>query len=169
MSADTVVRYNVKETAQEIRKALRVKFPGVKFSLRMSRGTGYGWMSLSWVDGPTEEAARAVTDYFRSSYFDGMDDSTHQIAPKLWAVPGSDMPVEIDYSCNGVNGQRSHSADAVEWARHMVAANPGRWEYPNDYIDPSDPDGAAIRRLLWETDLTADAKPSAYSPRHAAV
>lgn len=64
---------------------MRAAFPGVKFSLRGSRGTGYGWFSLSWTDGPTTRQADAVTNRFRSSYFDGMDDSTHQIPATMYA------------------------------------------------------------------------------------
>lgn len=42
------------ETAREIRKMLAIAFPGVKFSLRCSRGTGWGWYDLAWTGGPAD-------------------------------------------------------------------------------------------------------------------
>ncbi len=46
--------------AKTIRANLRAAFPGVKFSLTGSRGTGYGWYSLAWTNGPTDDAVTAV-------------------------------------------------------------------------------------------------------------
>jgi hypothetical protein len=141
--------FSVKETGQEIRKALRAAFPGVKFSLRGSRGTGYGWFSLSWVDGPTTREADAVCNGFRSSYFDGMDDSTHTIPATMYALEDGTL-YEPHWSCHGVNTQRDYSPEAEAWARSYVDAHGGPDLFSNDY----GPDyGVATWRVLQGIDL----------------
>lgn len=52
---NTTTKLTATETAREIRKLLAIAFPGVKFSLRCSRGTGYGYYDLSWSGGPREQ------------------------------------------------------------------------------------------------------------------
>lgn len=54
-----------------IRKELRAKFPGVKFSVRKR---GYDSVSVNWTDGPTEGQVKEITGKYRDSYFDGMQD-----------------------------------------------------------------------------------------------
>lgn len=126
------VNYTVKETGTEIRRALKRAFPGVVFSLRGSRGTGYGWFSLSWTDGPTTAAVDRVTGAFRSSYFDGMDDSTHTIPATMYADPDGVIR-EHDYHCNGVNSSRNYSPEADAWARSYVDAHGGPDTFCGDY------------------------------------
>lgn len=43
---------SVKETAAAIRTDLREQFPDAKFSVTMSRGTGYGYLYVNYEDGP---------------------------------------------------------------------------------------------------------------------
>lgn len=144
------VNYTVTETGTEIRRALRAAFPGVKFSLRGSRGTGYGWFNLSWTDGPTTSAVDAVTNGFRSSYFDGMDDSTHTIPATMYADPDGVIR-EHRYSCHGVNGERAYSESAQLWAREYVDAHGGP-----DGFTPNYPGGGydvAVWRVFQGVDL----------------
>lgn len=49
------------DTAKEVRKALKVSFPGVKFSVR---ARAYSSMAVSWIDGPTEFEVEKVTRNF---------------------------------------------------------------------------------------------------------
>lgn len=118
----TTLDYDTKATAVEIRKALRAAFPGVKFSLRMERGTGHGYMHLAWTDGPEEAAVSAVTDYFQSSRFDGMDDCDKPLPDKLVFVEGEQMPVTISYSCRGVLTHREFSPEVKAWAEAQIRA-----------------------------------------------
>lgn len=143
------VTYTVRETGDAIRRALRASFPGVKFSLRGSRGTGHGWFSLSWTDGPTSWQVDALTNGFRSSYFDGMDDSTHSIPAPMFA-DADGVIREHRYLCNGVNGSRSFSDDAQAWARAYVEANGGLDVFTGDYWPDWD---IAIRRVLTGVNL----------------
>ena len=57
----------VRETAAALRKALREAFPGARFSVRMASGTAYGWLSVSWTDGPTVEQVDAVAAPFAAA------------------------------------------------------------------------------------------------------
>jgi len=59
-----------------MRKALKASFPGLKVSVRMSRGTAYGNVSVRWTDGPSVDEVEAVTELFRGQGFDGWTDST---------------------------------------------------------------------------------------------
>jgi hypothetical protein len=101
MSADT------KQTASALRSALRKTFPGVPFSVRMARGTAYGWIDVSWTDGPTDEMVGQVTDRFESSRFSGMDDSYHATGNAQW-------------SCCGVILHRTYSEEMVDRALALV-------------------------------------------------
>lgn len=148
-----VRQYTVKETAQEIRAALRREFPGVKFSLRMTRGTGYGWMSLSYTDGPVTRAVDSITAGFRSSYFDGMDDSTHQIPSTIYAEADGSL-FEPRWSCDGVNSTRDFSPAMLERAAQIACEGSVWWEYCEQDFGPRNVEHYASRRLLQCLDLT---------------
>ena len=57
-----------------IRAALKLAFPGTKFSVTGSRGTGYGWSRVSWTDGPSDHRVRACVAPFFGSQFNGSID-----------------------------------------------------------------------------------------------
>lgn len=57
--------YEIKTTA-EIKKALKNEF-NHKFSVRKGRGTASHWVSVSWVDGPTESAVREFCGQFNDN------------------------------------------------------------------------------------------------------
>ena len=62
-------------SSRQLKKELETAFPGVKFSVRLSRGTGYGTAYVRWTDGPTADAVEVVTARFQTETFDGMTDS----------------------------------------------------------------------------------------------
>lgn len=66
------------ESAKALKHALQQKFPAVKFSVRLSRGTGYGMCHVSWTDGPSMRLVDEVVHRFEGEGFDGMTDSTYQ-------------------------------------------------------------------------------------------
>ena len=110
----TTTTYTVRETAAAMRKTLRAQYPGVRFSVRMSTGTGHGWLHVSWTDGPTDSAVRLFCSRFQSSQFDGQDDAYHQVNA---ATP---------YTCCGVLTHRDYSPAAEQWATNRL----------NDLTDP---------------------------------
>lgn len=67
------------QSSRLLKKALRAAFPATKFQVRLSSGTAYGNVHVSWTDGPTGDEVRTVSEVFRSEGFDGMTDSaTHR-------------------------------------------------------------------------------------------
>jgi hypothetical protein len=57
--------HDVPASARALRRALRVAFPGVPFSVRRNRGSGmYSWVEVAWTDGPTGDQVAAVGDQF---------------------------------------------------------------------------------------------------------
>ena len=61
---------NTVERAKEIRKELKIKFPGVKFSVRTKKYSGGSSISISWVDFPTVEAVEEITSKYESVRYD---------------------------------------------------------------------------------------------------
>ena len=63
------------ESAKLLKQALKQAFPATRFSVRLSRGTGYGDCHVSWTDGPTEKLVESeVIRRFEGHGFDGMTD-----------------------------------------------------------------------------------------------
>jgi len=58
-------------TAANMRALLKREFPGVKFSVRRD---GWNCINVRWTDGPTDDAASALAQRFKSGDFDGMTD-----------------------------------------------------------------------------------------------
>lgn len=110
--AEEVRHLTVKETAAEIRRAVRAAFPGVKFSVRMATGSAYGWVRVSWADGPRHAQVREVVAPFESSRFDGMDDAYHRV-PQTGPVR---------YSCRGVNNHREDGPQGLAHAVEVMRA-----------------------------------------------
>ncbi|MDF7629950.1 hypothetical protein PUG46_11810 [Erwiniaceae bacterium L1_55_4] len=77
-----------------IRKELKAKFPGVKFSVRKR---SYDSVSVNWTDGPTEEQVKEITGKYRDSYFDGMQDMSISCSSPFNKVYGS-VFTDRDYS-----------------------------------------------------------------------
>jgi len=62
------------ETAKKIRKALKSKFPGQKFSVTSKNYSMGSSVDVDWIDGPLLSAVQEVTRRFQSASFDGMID-----------------------------------------------------------------------------------------------
>lgn len=57
---------HTKESTQQLRSELKAAFPGIKFSVRMHRGSS---VNVEWTDGPTEKEVEAISNqYERVSY-----------------------------------------------------------------------------------------------------
>lgn len=94
-----------------VRPALKAAFPGVKFSVRSETYSGGASISISWTDGPTEQAVQDITDQFRSVDFDGMTDSATYRAPLLIAFKGEELPRQVRSGAHYINGSRDLSAE----------------------------------------------------------
>lgn len=63
--------YSGKLAAANIRKELKLAFPGMKFSVKKST---YGSVYIRWQDGPTSQEVEAVIGKYEGGHFDGMQD-----------------------------------------------------------------------------------------------
>src|ERR1043166_4317182 len=65
------------ESAKLLKATLRKAFPATAFTVRLSRGTGYGYCHVGWTDGPSTRLVQAVADRFEGEGFDGMVDCSY--------------------------------------------------------------------------------------------
>lgn len=70
-----------KDTAKLIRKQLKLRFPGIKFSVRSDHNS----INIGWIDGPTGKQVEEVTNGFSGGGFDGMIDMDYSSAS--WLLP----------------------------------------------------------------------------------
>lgn len=90
-----VRRFDQKETTAIIKSTLKDAFPDTKFSVKGSRGTGYGYLDVYWKGGPTTKQVEQEAGQFQSSYFEGMDDSTRQIDTTVVKIDGEWTPARF--------------------------------------------------------------------------
>lgn len=76
------------EQARMIRAALKSAFPGVKFSVRRSRGFA---IDIEWTDGPTGNQVDAVAQLYRGGGFDGMEDLRYNVQTMLTTDDGAEV------------------------------------------------------------------------------
>ena len=81
-----------------IRAALKRHFPGVKFSVRSEQYA----VNVSWTDGPTAAAVRAVVGVFASRDFDGSIDLTSYLSH--WLFPDGSVSVASSSGTSGSGG-----------------------------------------------------------------
>jgi hypothetical protein len=65
---------NAVETAKRLREELKRHFPKTKFYIRASTYSGGSSISVSWIDGITEKQVKEITNQFKASEFDPMQD-----------------------------------------------------------------------------------------------
>ena len=110
------VRASAPESAKLLKKTLRAAFPAVTFSVKLSRGTGYGYCDVSWTDGPTRQRVEAVVAPFEGSHFDGMQDLEEHV--------DSFMP---DGRLTGLRGIHCNRQISAGFARRIAAAVAEWW------------------------------------------
>jgi hypothetical protein len=143
-----VTTISTKDTAAMLRGALRTTFPGVKFSVRISRGTAYGWLDVSWEDGPTMRQVDEVAGRYEGSRFDGMDDAYHRVPNSLVAFAGEELPREVRYRCRGINSHRSIGRQGYATLVEVLnAAQPG--------VTSLRDDGMSLHPGMLEDDVAA--------------
>jgi hypothetical protein len=62
------------EVAKLIRKVLKAKFPGTKFSVRTSKYSGGSSIDVNYTDGPALPNVEHFINHFHGATFDGMED-----------------------------------------------------------------------------------------------
>lgn len=63
-TTEATTTQRARQDTAHIKASFTAHFPGIKVSVRRSRGTGWGWVDVTWTDGPqwstVEEAMRGV-------------------------------------------------------------------------------------------------------------
>lgn len=106
------------DSNRPMKKALQSAFPSVKFSCRLSRGTAYGNVSVSWVDGPSTQDVEKVTSRFEGMGFDGMTDSSYT-KPTAIVIEGETFRSGL----NLILTQRGNSPEKVAETIEMLKAD----------------------------------------------
>lgn len=83
MSTATTEHISAVDTAKLVRKALRRRFPGVRFSVRTSTYSGGASVRVGWTDGPTSWDVDAVVKPYAGAGFDGSIDLRYHTAAWL--------------------------------------------------------------------------------------
>lgn len=96
------------ETAKIVRRVLKNKFPGVKFTVRSSKSGGT--ISVFWEDGPAFEHVRAICDGYRGYRFDGQIDMGCYV--EHWMMP--DFSTAIAHT-DGTTGSLGGIEPVREW------------------------------------------------------
>lgn len=102
------VRLDTKEGAKLLKKTLTKLFPDTKFSVTMSRGTAYGSVSVSWVDGASYDLVDVIAQHFRGNGYDGMSDSSYNLN-----ALNADGQI-VDYGLGYVSISRGYSREFLE-------------------------------------------------------
>lgn len=163
---------SVADTAKLVRKALKEKFPGQKFSVRSSSYSGGASIDVGWIDGPTDKAVSAVTSAYTGKDFDGMIDlaiyteswycpehgATFKASPGTEGSRGS-IPegfgappcleaVPISMGADYIHTNRRYSEEAVAAALVEIneAAGPGI-ELDGKLLDADVYDGKAVKTI----------------------
>lgn len=119
------------ETLRLLRGELAREFPGVRFSIRRARGTAYGYVDVSWNDGPTDAAVSEITRMYEGTRFDGMTDSESSV--RHVAADHTGTPYAIRYGTRGILTQRRVS-DAVRVPAYRFALRfMSDWQTPTGY------------------------------------
>lgn len=143
-----------KDTATEVRKALKAAFPDTKFSVRTHTYAGGASINVNYFDGPNQKAVEEVAKQFEGASFDGMidlksyHDSEYNGEMVHW---GADYVfVNRDFSPEVI-------AQAEEFTRLAIEADggdagPGWWgEFPQAFYRARKDD----EFFRWETNFWA--------------
>lgn len=111
------IKLEPKEGAKLLKQTLTKLFPNTKFKVNMSRGTAYGSVSVSWVDGASYNLVDVIAQHFKGSGFDGMSDSSYY----LNAI-NEDGKV-VDYGLGYVSISRGYSREFLERLKDAQTLN----------------------------------------------
>ena len=121
---------SVTDTAKLVRAALKTGFPGVKFSVRSSRGSA---IDVSWTDGPFEKDVDQIADRYQGSDFDGMQDMSIPRSSLLLGLAGGEVE-EVRFCADFVFTHRELSPEYLAELTLHAAAVLG--DYAATYREP---------------------------------
>ena len=104
----TTRSYSTAGTAQLIREALKVAFPGVKFSVTSDTFANGSSVDIAYTDGPSSRQVEAVYDRFKSGSFDSSQDM-YEYNQGTTVVDGQGQLVHVQYGAKYISARRSYS------------------------------------------------------------
>lgn len=126
---DGALHLSCAETAKLVRKALKLAFPGQKFSVRSDSYAGGASIAVHWTDGPTTQQVDKVIQVYAGADFDGMIDlKTHN---DHWLEPDGSSSIAkregttgsfVEQICDPPTPQSrlvSFGADFVQTSRNL--------------------------------------------------
>ena len=132
--------------ASNIRKELKAKWPGVKFSASSENYSMGSSVRIEWTNGPKYEEVSAITRKYQYGHFDGSED--------LYRYDGG---FDDTYgAAKFVHPNREYSVEAIVEAAKATGAT---YEVKGNWVDiPDYEDYERVYRRLGETDFTAAPK-----------
>lgn len=116
MNATSTTTYvTATDTAKLIRKALKARFPGQKFSVQTDKYSGGATINVLWTDGPGEQAVKDVTADFEGGQLDSTGDFTVPVTQKKDGQ-------RIRYGARHIWAERSVSEEAYKAIEPEVLA-----------------------------------------------
>lgn len=82
-------RMTAAEGSKFLKQTLQKEFPGTKFSVKMSRGTAYGYVDVRYEDGPAYEDVERIANGFEGLSFDGSIDMAYSKETSYCPVHGA--------------------------------------------------------------------------------
>lgn len=104
-----VVTVSLDETLKQMRAELKREFPTTKFSVRRARGTAYGYVDVSYTNGPDSRSVEGVCKAYEGQGFDGMTDSTYTITHTSADAAGN--PIIVRHCTRGILVHRTITQD----------------------------------------------------------
>lgn len=170
-------RVDANRSAAALRSDLRRRFPGTGISVRMATGTAYGWVDVSWADGPREAAVGRIGFEYQDEQFDGSDDSyrpvnTHRstryglsgVLTHRRIGPAGQQAIDAWFRAAKIDGfertdPTTGSRPADDWGytdRHLTDAECARLRLPQKLVDYYPTVGLAAHWYHAHLDLTGD-------------
>ncbi len=137
---------SVTDTAKLIRKALKNRFPDVKFSVRSDSYAGGASIRVRWTDGPFVKDVEAVAKKFEGASFDGMIDLKSYHTSLLADDDGAVR--EVSFGADYVFCDRDLSAEYRAQIEQIIADATGEpFVEQKEYTFPMrwDADGALLQ------------------------
>ncbi|MFE6714041.1 DUF3560 domain-containing protein [Streptomyces sp. NPDC057695] len=110
-----------KHVSAELRRRLKVEFPGAKFSVRTGTGTGSAWISVSWTDGPDTEAVNRIAAPLHGAHWDGQNETYVQTNNEV-TVTVDGKQITGKPLVDGINTHRDFSDDVLAEAKALWSA-----------------------------------------------
>ncbi len=111
--------------SRNIKRELKLKFPGVKFSVKSEGYSGGNSVSVRWTDGPRVEDVKKITSKYEMGHFDGMTDSYEYDRRNVWP--------EVFGGTKYLHTSRSYSDSHIQKALDQMGEIDGKKYVVNDF------------------------------------